>query len=166
MVETMRTVTETQQVIWRPSFPDTPRTLRVIPVSGADAVEWTMVAIPCVAGSQYELFAKGAGLGMSFIKSELLLPIGRNVPLPDLMSCFATATATANRRAAKLSRILHLVHAHPGVPPLHKGLRFVTASLWASYAELGLEGEEGKLQSARIISTAHVVWTALGWKAE
>jgi hypothetical protein len=155
-------MTEAQQAIWRPSFPDTPRTLRIIPVTAADAIEWTMVAIKCAADKQCQDFGEGAELGMNVIKSELLLPINRELPVHELLSCFTAATA--NRRATKLSRILYLVHKHPGAPFVHKGLRFVTASLWASYAALGLEGDEGRLQSARINSAADVVWTTIGWK--
>jgi hypothetical protein len=40
----------------------------------------------------------------------------------------------------------------------------VTAALWASYAALRLEGEEGRLQSERIGFQAQTVWDALGWK--
>ena len=69
------------------------------------------------------------------IKDELLLPIGRDLPVREIIGCFSMATA--NRRATKLSRILHLVHTYPGAPLLHKGLRFVTASLWSGYAALG-----------------------------
>jgi hypothetical protein len=98
---------------------------------------------------------------MKMIKEELLLPVGRDLPVREIIGCFSMATA--NRRATKLSRILHLVHTYPGAPLLHKGLRFVTASLWSGYAALGLEGEEGKLQSARIDTSGRVVWATLGW---
>ncbi|HEY7747474.1 MAG TPA: hypothetical protein VH933_02230 [Aestuariivirgaceae bacterium] len=155
-------MSELQQAIWRPSFPDTPRLLRIIPVSGIDAIEWTMVGVRCVSEPNQQDFAKGTELGMNLIKGELLLPLGRELTVQELLSCFTVATA--NRRATKLSRILYLVHTYPGVPMLHRGLRFVTATLWASYAALGLEGEDGRLQSARINSTADVVWATLGWK--
>ena len=157
----MQSMTEVPQAIWRPSFPETPRRLRIIPVVAADAIEWTMVGIRCISDS-HQPFAEGTGLGMDVITSELLLPVNRELSVHELLACFTTATA--NRRATKLSRILHLVHKYPGAPLLHKGLRFVTASLWASYAALGLEGDEGRLQSARINSAADVVWTTLGWK--
>jgi hypothetical protein len=158
----MQIMSENQQVLWRPSFPATPRGLRIIPMSGADAMEWTTVAARCVAEEHHQSFANGTALGMNEIKCELLLPLDRELPVHKLLSCFASATT--NRRATKLSRILHLVHSYPGVPMVHRGLRFVTASLWASYAELGLEGEEDKLQSARIKSAANSVWATLGWK--
>lgn len=124
-------------------------------------MEWTSVATRCVEDDRLS-FAKGTDLGMNEIKSELLLPIDRELPVYKLLMCFASATT--NRRATKLSRILHFVHSYPGEPMVHRGLRFVTASLWASYAELGLEGEEGKLQSAKIRSAANAVWTSLGCK--
>ena len=158
----MQSVSESEQLMWRPSFPEMPRTLRIIPVNGADAMEWTLVAAQCAAEGSCEDFARGIELGMNVIKSELLLPLDREPPVEQLLSCFSAATA--NRRSAKLSRILHLVHNYPGAALLHKGLRFVTASLWASYASLGLEGEEGKLQSARISSAGQPVWAAHGWK--
>lgn len=140
---------------------ETPRTLRIVPITGADAVEWTMVAIRCVSEGHSSSFGEGVEYGMRMIKDELLLPIGRDLPVREIIGCFSMATA--NRRATKLSRILHLVHTYPGAPLLHKGLRFVTASLWSGYAALGLEGEEGKLQSARIDVSGQVVWSALGW---
>lgn len=156
-----KNMTETQQAIWRPSLSETPRTLRIVPITGADAVEWTMVAIRCVSEGHSSSFGEGVEYGMRMIKDELLLPIGRDLPVREIIGCFSMATA--NRRATKLSRILHLVHTYPGAPLVHKGLRFVTASLWSGYAALGLEGEEGKLQSARIVASGQVVWSALGW---
>lgn len=120
-----------------------------------------MVAIRCVSEGHSSSFGEGVEYGMRMIKDELLLPIGRDLPVREIIGCFSMATA--NRRATKLSRILHLVHTYPGAPLLHKGLRFVTASLWSGYAALGLEGEEGKLQSARIDVSGQVVWSALGW---
>lgn len=158
----MQSMTEIQQAIWRPSFPETPSRLRIISVTAADAIEWTMVAIRCVSDS-HQSFAEGTALGMNVVTSELLLPVNRELSVHELLACFTAATA--NRRATKLSRILYLVHKYPGAPLLHKGLRFVTASLWASYAALGVEGDEGRLQSVRINSAANVVWTTLGWKA-
>jgi hypothetical protein len=158
----MSSTSEAQAVQWRPSFPEIPSTLRIIPVSGMDAINWTMAAVRCISEPGHEAFARGTDIGMNAIKGELLLPVGRELPVEKLLNCFSTATA--NRRMAKLSRILHLMHSHPGAPQLHKGLRFVTASLWASYAMLNLEGEEGRLQAARIMSAGNIVWTTLGWK--
>jgi hypothetical protein len=158
----MNPMSEAQAVQWRPSFPEIPSTLRIISVSGMDAINWTMAAVRCVSEPGHEALARGTDIGMMAIKSELLLPVGQELPVQRLLSCFSSATA--NRRMTKLSRILHLVHNHPGAPQLHKGLRFVTASLWASYAMLNLEGEEGRLQGARIISAGNIVWTTLGWK--
>lgn len=159
----MSPMSEAQAVQWRPSFPEIPSSLRIISVSGVDAINWTMAAVRCVSEPGHEAFAQGTDIGMNAIKSELLLPVGQDLPVQKLLNCFTAATA--NRRVAKLSRILHLVHNHPGAPQLHKGLRFVTASLWASYAMLNLEGEEGRLQGARILSAGNIVWTTLGWKA-
>jgi hypothetical protein len=154
-------MTEIQQAVWRPTLPETPRTLRIVPITGADAIEWTMVAVRCVSEGHASGFGDGVDYGMKMIKDELLLPVGRDLPVREIIGCFSMATA--NRRATKLSRILHLVHTYPGAPLLHKGLRFVTASLWSGYAALGLEGEEGKLQSARIDTSGQVVWATLGW---
>ncbi|MGH6875590.1 MAG: hypothetical protein ACREDW_11270 [Aestuariivirgaceae bacterium] len=157
----IQNMTESQQAVWRPSLSETPRTLRIVPISGADALEWTMVAVRCVSEGYPPGFSEGVEHGMRMIKDELLLPVGHDLPVREIIGCFSMATA--NRRATKLSRILHLVHTYPGAPPLHKGLRFVTASLWSGYAALGLEGDEGKLQSARIDAAGKSVWAALGW---
>jgi hypothetical protein len=154
-------MTETQQAVWRPSLTETPRTLRIVPITGADAIEWTMVAARCISEGRFSGFGEGVEYGMKMIKDELLLPVGHDLPVREIMGCFCMATA--NRRATKLSRILHLMHTYPSAPLLHKGLRFVTASLWSGYAALGLEGEEGKLQSARIDAAAQIVWATLGW---
>jgi hypothetical protein len=158
----MRQTSEAQSIFWRPSLSETPRTLRVIPVMGSDAVKWTKIALRSLSEPEKEDFARGVEAGMNLIRSELFLPLNEELPVQRILSCFSTATV--NRRAAKLSRILHLVHSHPGAPHLHKGLRFVTAALWASYAAMNLEGEEGRLQSERITSEAEPVWTALGWQ--
>ena len=122
-----KNMTESQQAIWRPSLSETPRTLRIVPITGADAVEWTMVAIRCVSEGHSSSFGEGVEYGMRMIKDELLLPIGRDLPVREIIGCFSMATA--NRRATKLSRILHLVHTYPGAPLLYKGLRFDGVSL-------------------------------------
>jgi hypothetical protein len=124
-------------------------------------MEWTMIAARCASEERSAAFRDGVDHGMHVIKDELLLPVGRDLPVREILGCFSLATA--NRRATKLSRILHLVHSYPNAPQLHKGLRFVTAALWSSYAALGLEGEEGKLQGARIDSAGQIVWSTLGW---
>jgi hypothetical protein len=158
----MRQINEVQSISQRPSLRVMPRTFRVIPVNGSDAVKWTSIALRSLSEPVKGDFAKGVEIGMNAITSELFLPLNEQLPVERILSCFSSATA--GRRAAKLSRILHLVHHYPGKPHLHTGLRFVTAALWASYAALRLEGEEGRLQSERIGFQAQTVWDALGWK--
>jgi len=158
----MPQVQDVQSINWRPSFADTPRSFRIIPVTGSDAIKWISIALGSLSDPVREEFARGVDIGMNAITSELFLPLNEELPIERIFSCFANATV--NRRAAKLSRILHLVHHYPGKPHLHTGLRKVTAALWASYAALKLEGEEGRLQSKRIDWDAKMVWAALGWK--
>jgi hypothetical protein len=153
---------DVQSISWRPSFSETPRSFRLIPVTGSDAGKWISIALGSLSEPVKEEFAKGVDIGMNAITSELFLPLNEELPVERILSCFSNATV--NRRAAKLSRILHLVHHYPGKPHLHMGLRFVTAALWASYAALKLEGEEGRMQSSRMGSQARSVWAALGWK--
>lgn len=102
-------------------------------------------------------------MGLDFIKDELLLPRDE-LPVQLLINCFSSATV--NCRAKKLSSILHMIHRYPLSPTVHKGLRFVTASLWASYASFGVEGPDRKLQGVWIIKHAKTVWSALGWKVD
>lgn len=158
----MRQIQDVQSIRWRPSFSETPRGFRIIPVTGSDAGKWISNALRSLSEPVEEEFARGVDIAMNAITSELFLPLNEELPIDRVLSCFSNATV--NRRAAKLSRILHLVHHYPGRPNLHMGLRFVTAALWASYAALKLEGEEGRLQSLRIVSQAMTVWAALGWK--
>lgn len=154
--------TEGDQAVWKPALLATPPAMRLIVVTGADAVEWTMVGVRAVSEGKCPAFSEGVELGMNLIKSELLLPISRQLPVEEILQCFASATV--NRRNAKLSRILYMVRTYPGAPILHKGLRFVTAALWAAYASMGIEGEEGQLQSKRIYNAGEPVWATLGWK--
>jgi hypothetical protein len=158
----MRQVHDCQAISWRPSLSEMPRSFRIIPVTGSDAVNWISIALRTLSEPMKEDFAKGVDIGMNAITSELFLPLNEELPIERILSCFSSATV--NRRAAKLSRILHLVHHYPGRPNLHMGLRFVTAALWASYAALKLEGEEGLLLSKKIDWDAKTVWTVLGWK--
>ena len=158
----MRQLSQAQSISWRPSLSVTPRAFRFIPVMGYDAIEWTSIALNALSQPEKDDLAKGVEIAMNVIRSELFLPLNEELPVERILSCFSSATV--NRRATKLSCILHLVHSYPGAPNLHKGLRFVTAALWASYAALNLEGEEGRLQSERIGSEAKTVWAALGWK--
>ena len=155
---------ETEAPVWRPALHATPPAMRLIVVSGADAVEWTMVGVRAVSNGRCPAFGEGVELGMNLIKSELLLPLSRELTVQEITRCFASATV--NRRNAKLSRILYLVRTYPGAPLLHKGLRFVAAALWAAYASLGVEGEEGQLQSTRINAAGDAVWKTLGWKTD
>jgi hypothetical protein len=158
----MQPMSEAQTMFWRPNLSEVPRSLRVIPVMSTDAVKWIEIAARSLSEPGKEDFARGVEAAMNLIRSELFLPLAEELPVQRILSCFSSATA--NRRAAKLSRILHLVHSYPGLPNLHKGLRFVTAALWASYAALNLEGEGGKVQGERISVEAEPVWNALGWK--
>jgi hypothetical protein len=153
---------ETDNPVWRPALHATPPAMRLIVVSGGDSVEWTMVGVRAVSNGRCPAFGEGVELGMNLIKSELLLPLSRELTVQEIMRCFASATV--NRRNAKLSRILYLVRTYPGAPLLHKGLRFVAASLWAAYAALGVDGEEGQLQSTRINEASDEVWKTYGWK--
>jgi hypothetical protein len=154
---------EAESAVWRPALHATPPAMRLITITGGDAVEWTMVGVRAVSNGKCPSFGEGVELAMNFIKSELLLPLSRELSVQEITRCFAAATV--NRRHAKISRILYMVRTYPGAPLLHKGLRFVAASLWASYASLGVEGEEGRLQGKRIDASGDAVWTTLGWKS-
>jgi hypothetical protein len=158
----VRQMSEVQSISRRPTLSETPRIFRIIPVAASDARKWTSIALRSLSETGKDELAKGVEIGMNAIMSELFLPLNEELPVERMLSCFSSATV--NRRAAKLSQILHLVHNYPGQPHLHAGLRFVTAALWASYAALKLEGDEGRLQGEDVGSQAKEVWTALGWK--
>ena len=158
----MQQVSEARSISWRPSLSETPRAFRLISVLGSDALKWTSIALRSLSEPGKDDLAKGVEIAMNVIRNELFLPLNEELPVERILSCFSSATVS--RRATKLSCILHLVHGYPGAPHLHIGLRFVTAALWASYAALNLDGEEGRLQSERIGSDAKTVWAALGWK--
>ena len=66
---------ESQQAVWRPSLSETPRTLRIVPITGTDAIEWTMVAVRCISEGHSSGFGDGVDYGMKMIKEELLLPV-------------------------------------------------------------------------------------------
>jgi hypothetical protein len=158
----MQSALENNSVYWQPNFHAVPRSLRLIPVSGRDAMEWTSLAVFSLDGpSTSSLLAKGVNLGMDVIQRELLMPLNVNPPVEQIIDCFAAATL--NRRAKKLSTILYLIHEHPGSPIVHRGLRFVTASLWASYACLGKDDIEEQALSTSVRSVSRILWTKLGW---
>ena len=157
----MRTALGTNSIHWRPSFCSVPHSLRSIPVTGHDAMEWTSTAVFSLDEPSTFLLAKGVDLGMEVIERELLLPLHESPPVEKIIDCFALATQ--NRQTKKLSSILYLIHEHPGCPLLHRGLRFVTASLWASYAALG---NDEKAVSNSVRSVAKILWSKLGWTVE
>ena len=132
-------------------------------MSGKDAVDWTVSAMRMLNRGRCPALAEGAELAMRHLKSELALPVARELTVQEMIHCFATATVSV--RHAKLAGILDLQVTYPRAPLLHMGLRFVAAVLWSSYAGFGLEGEEAKRQSISVKACSAAVWKLLGWNS-
>lgn len=140
-----------------------PAPAQAVPMSGKDAVDWTVSAMRMLNRGRCPALAEGAELGMKVIKRELALPGARQLTVQELIHCFASATVDS--RSVKLAQILGLQVTYPRAPLLHMGLRIVAAGLWSSYAGFGLEGEEAKRQSISVKACSAAVWKLLGWNS-